>query len=121
MNASVAATPAPDWERVRSDFPLLMRQVHGKPLIYFDNANTGQKPLQVIAATDEFYRRQNANVSRAVHALGTEATDAFEGARSKLARFSTCAPTSWCCAAAPPSRSIWGPIPGRCRAWGRAM
>lgn len=87
MNASVAATPAPDWERVRSDFPLLMRQVHGKPLIYFDNANTGQKPLQVIAATDEFYRRQNANVSRAVHALGTEATDAFEGARSKLARF----------------------------------
>ncbi len=74
-------------ERVRSDFPLLMRQVHGKPLIYFDNANTGQKPLPVIAATDEFYRRQNANVSRAVHALGTEATDAYEGARGKLAHF----------------------------------
>jgi cysteine desulfurase/selenocysteine lyase len=64
-----------------------MRQVHGKPLIYFDNANTGQKPLQVIAALDEFYRRYNANVSRAVHALGTEATDAYEGARNKLARF----------------------------------
>lgn len=88
MNTPAATQlAAPDWERVRSDFPLLMRQVHGKPLIYFDNANTGQKPLQVIAATDEFYRRQNANVSRAVHALGTEATDAFEGARSKLARF----------------------------------
>ncbi|MFT4248209.1 MAG: cysteine desulfurase [Pseudomonas sp.] len=77
----------PDWERVRADFPLLMRQVHGKPLVYFDNANTGQKPLAVIAATDEFYRRQNANVSRAVHALGTEATEAYEGARGKLARF----------------------------------
>ncbi|HVJ36311.1 MAG TPA: cysteine desulfurase [Stenotrophomonas sp.] len=89
MNAPLATTltEAPNWERVRSDFPLLMRQVHGKPLIYFDNANTGQKPLPVIAATDEFYRRQNANVSRAVHALGTEATDAYEGARSKLARF----------------------------------
>ncbi len=84
--AAAADTP-PDWERVRADFPLLMRQVHGKPLIYFDNANTGQKPLTVIAATDEFYRRQNANVSRAVHALGTEATEAYEGARSRLARF----------------------------------
>ncbi len=76
-----------DWERVRSDFPLLMRQVHGKPLLYFDNANTSQKPMQVIAATDAFYRRQNANVSRAVHALGTEATEAYEGARGTLARF----------------------------------
>ena len=76
----------PDWTRIRSDFPLLLRQVHGKPLIYFDNANTGQKPLPVIAATDEFYRRQNANVSRAVHALGTEATEAYEGARTRLAR-----------------------------------
>ncbi|WP_313397891.1 cysteine desulfurase [Stenotrophomonas sp.] len=78
---------APDWERVRADFPLLMREVNGKPLVYFDNANTAQKPLSVIGAVDEFYRRYNANVSRAVHALGTEATDAYEGARSKLARF----------------------------------
>jgi len=78
---------APDWDRVRLDFPLLMREVHGKPLVYFDNANTGQKPVQVISALDEFYRRYNANVSRAVHALGTEATDAYEGARSTLARF----------------------------------
>ena len=76
-----------DWARVRADFPLLMREVHGKPLVYFDNANTGQKPLPVIASQDEFYRRQNANVSRAVHALGTEATEAYEGARGKLARF----------------------------------
>ncbi|MGH8055161.1 MAG: cysteine desulfurase [Stenotrophomonas sp.] len=78
---------APDWERVRADFPLLMREVNGKPLVYFDNANTSQKPLPVIGAVDEFYRRYNANVSRAVHALGTEATDAYEGARTKLARF----------------------------------
>ena len=61
--------------------------MHGKPLVYFDNAYTGQKPLPVIASQDEFYRRQNANVSRAVHALGTEATEAYEGARNKLARF----------------------------------
>jgi len=78
---------APDWERVRADFPLLMREVNGKPLVYFDNANTAQKPLSVIGAVDEFYRRYNANVSRAVHALGTEATEAYEGARNKLARF----------------------------------
>ncbi len=82
-----APTDAPDWERVRADFPLLMREVNGKPLVYFDNANTSQKPLPVIGAMDEFYRRYNANVSRAVHALGTEATEAYEGARAKLARF----------------------------------
>jgi len=82
-----AAGGAPDWERVRADFPLLMREVNGKPLVYFDNANTAQKPVPVIGAVDEFYRRYNANVSRAVHALGTEATDAYEGARTKLARF----------------------------------
>ncbi|TAA24661.1 cysteine desulfurase [Pseudoxanthomonas winnipegensis] len=76
-----------DWDRVRMDFPLLTRAVNDKPLIYFDNANTAQKPVEVIAAVDGFYRRQNANVSRAVHALGTEATDAYEGARKTLARF----------------------------------
>ena len=91
MNASLsapasAATP-PDWERVRADFPLLARQVHGKPLIYLDSANTGQKPASVIEAVDDFYRLHNANVSRAVHTLGTEATEAYEGARAKLARF----------------------------------
>ncbi|RZA33980.1 MAG: cysteine desulfurase [Lysobacteraceae bacterium] len=91
MNASLsapdsAATP-PDWDRVRADFPLLARQVHGKPLIYLDSANTGQKPASVIEAVDDFYRLHNANVSRAVHTLGTEATEAYEGARAKLARF----------------------------------
>jgi cysteine desulfurase/selenocysteine lyase len=85
MNAPVA-NAAIDWARVRSDFPLLAREVHGTPLVYFDSANTGQKPAVVISATDDFYRRHNANVSRAVHALGNEATEAYEGARGKLAR-----------------------------------
>ncbi|MFZ5662194.1 MAG: cysteine desulfurase [Pseudomonadota bacterium] len=76
-----------DWARVRADFPLLTREVHGKPLVYLDAANTGQKPAAVIEAVDDFYRRHNANVSRAVHTLGTEATEAYEGARAKLARF----------------------------------
>ncbi len=91
MNAAVprhaASGTAPDWARVREDFPLLMREVHGKPLVYLDSANTGQKPASVIEAVDDFYRHHNANVSRAVHTLGTEATDAYEGARDKLARF----------------------------------
>ncbi|MBD8525941.1 cysteine desulfurase [Pseudomarimonas arenosa] len=76
-----------DWQAIRNEFPLLSRSVHGKPLIYLDSANTAQKPAAVIEAVDEFYRLHNANVSRAVHALGTEATEAYEGARGKLARF----------------------------------
>ena len=87
MNMDTAIDTGIDWAQVRADFPLLTRQVHGKPLVYFDSANTGQKPECVIDATNDFYRRHNANVSRAVHALGSEATDAYEGARSKLARF----------------------------------
>ena len=80
--------PTPvDWEAVRADFPVLSRQVHGRPLVYLDSANTSQKPRQVIEAVDDFYRLHNANISRAVHALGQEATDAYEGARAKLAAF----------------------------------
>jgi cysteine desulfurase/selenocysteine lyase len=88
MSASAPQSSTPvDWARVRADFPLLQRQVHGKPLVYLDSANTGQKPACVIDAVDDFYRRHNANVSRAVHQLGAEATSAYEGARSRLARF----------------------------------
>ncbi len=76
-----------DWAAVRADFPLLSRTVHGKPLVYFDSANTAQKPACVIDAVDDFYRRHNANVSRAVHQLGSEATEAYEGARNRLAAF----------------------------------
>jgi cysteine desulfurase/selenocysteine lyase len=76
-----------DWDAVRADFPLLRREVHGKPLVYLDSANTGQKPASVIETVDDFYRRHNANVSRAVHALGSEATEAYEAVRGKLAAF----------------------------------
>ena len=76
-----------DWGKVRADFPLLAREVNGKPLIYLDSANTGQKPAAVIDTVDDFFRRHNANVSLAVHTLGSEATEAYEGARNKLARF----------------------------------
>src|SRR5690606_32035055 len=90
MSSADTATPGAspvDWTRIRDDFPLLSRQVHGKPLVYLDSANTGQKPAVVIEAVDDFFRNHNANVSRAVHALGAEATEAYEGARTKLARF----------------------------------
>lgn len=86
MNAASAATGIVDWDRIRADFPLLAREVQGKPLVYFDSANTGQKPSVVIDAVDDFYRRHNANVSRAVHTLGSESTEAYEAARGKLAR-----------------------------------
>ena len=86
-SAGAEATGADDWGRIRADFPLLTREVHGKPLIYLDSANTGQKPASVIETVDAFYRLHNANVSRAVHTLGSEATDAYEGARKKLAQF----------------------------------
>ncbi|HJU08753.1 MAG TPA: cysteine desulfurase [Rhodanobacteraceae bacterium] len=76
-----------DWSRIRADFPLLARTVHGKPLVYLDSANTSQKPRQVIEAVDRFYREHNANVSRAVHQLGAESTALYEGARNKLASF----------------------------------
>ncbi|WP_267222823.1 aminotransferase class V-fold PLP-dependent enzyme [Dyella silvae] len=88
MNAQTKPSPTVfDVQSIRADFPLLSRTVHDKPLIYFDNANTSQKPLSVIEAVDEHYRLHNANVSRSVHQIGEEATAAYEGARDKLARF----------------------------------
>jgi cysteine desulfurase/selenocysteine lyase len=86
MNA-VAHAEGSDLSRYRADFPLLERRVHGKPLVYFDNANTAQKPRQVIEAVDAFYREHNANVARAVHTLGEEATNAYEGVRDRVAKF----------------------------------
>jgi len=76
-----------DVHRIRQDFPILSRQVHGRPLIYLDNAATTQKPRQVIQALVDFYERSNANVHRAVHALGEEATALYESARQKVADF----------------------------------
>ncbi len=76
---------AVDWSKVREDFPTLKRTVHGKPLVYLDSANTSQKPRQVVEAMDAYYSYYTANVSRGVHTMGAEATDAYEGARRKLA------------------------------------
>ena len=87
MNAAAVPATVFDIQRIREDFPLLSRTVHGKPLVYFDNANTSQKPVSVIEAMNAHYREHNANVSRAVHQLGEEATAAYEGARDKLSRF----------------------------------
>jgi cysteine desulfurase/selenocysteine lyase len=76
-----------DVETVRKDFPILAREVHGVPLVYLDSANTSQKPQAVLDAMAEHYARHNANVARAVHTLGSEATNAYEAARDKVARF----------------------------------
>jgi len=72
---------------IRKDFPILAREVHGKRLVYLDNAATSQKPRQVIDAIKEYYESYNANVHRAIHALGEQATAAYEEARGKVARF----------------------------------
>jgi len=76
-----------DAQKVRADFPILAREVNGKPLVYLDNAATTQKPRQVIQAIVDYYEGYNANVHRGVHALSQEATDRYEGARAKVARF----------------------------------
>jgi cysteine desulfurase/selenocysteine lyase len=76
-----------DVQRVRADFPILQRHVNGRPLIYLDNAATTQKPRQVIDALVDFYTNTNANVHRGVHTLSVEATDAYEAARERMARF----------------------------------
>ena len=72
---------------IRQDFPILSRQVYGKPLIYFDNAATTQKPRQVVEAICKYYYEDNANVHRGVHYLSQQATIAFEGVRKQIAAF----------------------------------
>ncbi|MFK7791531.1 MAG: cysteine desulfurase [Devosiaceae bacterium] len=76
-----------DVDAVRADFPALATQVNGKPLVYLDNAASSQKPNQVIDGTAEFYRGSYANVHRGLHHLSTAATEAYEGARTKVANF----------------------------------
>ena len=90
MSTSTAQATKPqaiDVARVRTDFPILSREVHGKPLVYLDNSATTQRPAAVIEAIASFYRTSNANVHRGVHALSEEATDAYEGARARVASF----------------------------------
>ncbi|WP_420175676.1 cysteine desulfurase [Luteococcus sp. OSA5] len=86
MNQSLAPTGL-DVERIRADFPILSRTVGEHPLVYLDSANTSQKPRQVADAISEHYLQHNANVARAMHMLGGEATEAFESARARVAAF----------------------------------
>lgn len=91
--AMTARRPAPerqrtfDVEKVRADFPALSQRVHGKPLVYLDNAATSQKPRAVIDAVTRYYTAENSNVHRGIHYLSEQATQAFEDARAKVARF----------------------------------
>ncbi len=71
----------------RQDFPILHQSIHGKPLVYLDNAATSQKPLAVLQALQYYYEHDNANVHRGAHTLSSRATDAYEGARDKVAAF----------------------------------
>src|SRR5262245_59586039 len=84
---TATSPPALDPDRIRADFPILDREVNGKPLVYLDSAATSQKPESVLAAMDVYYRRHNAAVHRGVHTLGEEATGLYEDARVTIARF----------------------------------
>jgi cysteine desulfurase/selenocysteine lyase len=89
MTTATHTAPATlfDVARIRKDFPILGVHVHGRPLVYLDNAATTQKPLSVIDATSRYYLEQNANIHRGVHFLSERATRAYEGAREKLRRW----------------------------------
>jgi cysteine desulfurase / selenocysteine lyase len=76
-----------DVERIRKDFPILYQEVHGKPLVYLDNAATAQKPQVVIDALAEYYTAGNSNVHRGLHRLSERATEAYEGARARIQHF----------------------------------
>jgi cysteine desulfurase/selenocysteine lyase len=83
-SSKLAGNPAFNVAAIRGDFPILHQQVHGKQLVWFDNAATTQKPRQVIDALSRFYATDNSNIHRGAHTLAARATDAFEGARDKI-------------------------------------
>jgi len=87
------APPQFDVWRIREDFPILKQTIHGKPLVYLDNAATSQKPQIVIDAISRYYATENANVHRGIHALSEMATQAYEGARETVRQFLTAADT----------------------------
>ncbi len=82
-----------DVEKVRADFPILKQQIHGKPLVYLDNAATAQKPKQVIDVISTYYRETNSNIHRGVHSLSEKATAEYEAARDKVKQFINAAST----------------------------
>jgi cysteine desulfurase/selenocysteine lyase len=87
MSAAAGTLAGLDVARIREDFPILSRQVRGRPLVYLDNGASAQRPRVVIDAESDYYEHHHANVHRGVHTLSQEATDLFEGAREKLRRF----------------------------------
>jgi cysteine desulfurase/selenocysteine lyase len=91
---SESETTTFDVQKFRKDFPILNQQVHGKPLVYLDNAATTQKPLSVIETEDRYYREYNANIHRGVHLLSQQATKAYEDARVKIQKFLNAAQSS---------------------------
>jgi cysteine desulfurase/selenocysteine lyase len=93
MAANPKSAAPLDVERIRRDFPILSRQIRGKPLVYLDNGASAQRPSAVIESEREYYERHHANVHRGVHTLSQEATDLFEGAREKVRGFLNAAST----------------------------
>jgi len=87
MAVLTASHPSLDVERVRADFPALAQSVNGHPLVYLDSAATAQRPRAVLDALTEFYARDNANVHRGLHELSRRATEWYEAARARVARF----------------------------------
>ena len=83
----MSATHIPNWSALREDFPILNQSVHGKPLVYFDNAATSQKPRSVIRSLVHYYEHDNANVHRGIHELSNRSTAGFETARARTAKF----------------------------------
>lgn len=83
----ISAQLATNWEAIRQDFPILAQNVHGEPLIYFDNAATTQKPRSVVEALRHYYEHDNANVHRGLHELSSRATQAYENARALVATY----------------------------------
>lgn len=82
-----ASSSTINWPALRKDFPILDQEVHGKPLIYFDNAATSQKPRPVVDALVHYYEHDNSNVHRGIHELSMRATNGYEGARERTAKF----------------------------------
>src|SRR5271166_6759652 len=88
MSTLTSVIPAGfDVEKIREDFPILRQKIHGKPLVYLDNAATSQKPQSVINAITRYYERDNANIHRGVHFLSEHATEEHEAARRTVQRF----------------------------------
>src|SRR5215813_15348142 len=86
-HVAAATANAFNVEKIRCDFPVLHQKVHGKPLVYLDNAATTQKPLSVLEAIEHYYRHDNSNIHRGVHALSERATEHYERTRAAAQRF----------------------------------